>query len=71
MKIKFSRNVLVYGVHRESGSIHEIKDSDAVLLISDRSASKVNEIAPQSIETAESRQSATAETATIKTRKGK
>jgi len=38
MKIKFTRNVLVYGEHREAGSIHEIKDSDAVQLIRDNAA---------------------------------
>jgi hypothetical protein len=40
MKIKFLRNVLVYAEHREAGSIHEIKDSDAIQLINDRAATK-------------------------------
>ena len=38
MTLKFSRNVLVYGEHRAQGSIHEIKDSDANLLITDGAA---------------------------------
>jgi len=69
MKLKFSRNVLVYGEHRAAGTIHEIKDSDAVLLIADRCADRVSD-SPAKIEAAESPAQSAAETATIKTRKG-
>ncbi len=47
MKLKFLRNVLVYGEHREQGTIHEVKDSDAQLLIADRAAEKVTEPKPE------------------------
>lgn len=40
MTLKFTRNVLVYGEHREAGTIHEIKDSDAVSLIAGGAAVK-------------------------------
>lgn len=68
MKLQFTRNVLVYGEHRAQGTIHEIKDSDAVLLLADRAAVRA---ASDSIETAESPKFSAAENATIKTRKGK
>ena len=38
MKVKFLRNVAVYSEHREQGTVHEIKDSDAVMLIADGAA---------------------------------
>ena len=41
MKLKFLRNVAVYAEHREQGSIHDIADKDAVLLIADRAAVRV------------------------------
>lgn len=47
MKIKFLRNVLVYGEHREQGTVHEIKDADCVLLIADRAAEKVTDDKPE------------------------
>ena len=43
MKIKFIRNVAVYSEHRENGSIHEIADKEAVLLIADRAAVRVTD----------------------------
>lgn len=43
MKIKFIRNVAVYSEHRENGSIHEIADKDAVMLIADRAAVRVTD----------------------------
>ena len=36
--LKFIRNVAVYGIHREQGSVHDIEDKDAVLLVADRAA---------------------------------
>lgn len=36
--IKFLRNVAVYAVHREAGSVHQIEDKDALQLIADRAA---------------------------------
>ncbi len=51
MKLKFLRNVAVYGQHREQGSVHQIEDRDAVLLIQDGAAIKSDE----PIETAESK----------------
>lgn len=68
MKLQFTRNVLVYGEHRAQGTIHEIKDSDAVLLLADRAAVRA---ASDSIETAESRVMKAAEAAVITTAKGK
>jgi hypothetical protein len=38
MKIKFLRNVAVYAIHREQGSVHDIADRDAIQLISDGAA---------------------------------
>lgn len=38
MKLKFLRNVAVAAIHREAGTVHEIPDKDAVLLIADRAA---------------------------------
>lgn len=67
MKLKFLRNVLVQSEHRAQGSIHEIKDSDAALLIADRAAIP----APATIETAESPKISAVETASIKPRKGR
>lgn len=53
MKIKFTRSVAVYGEHREEGSIHEVKDPDAILLIADGAAVRFS--APEKVqsETAE------------------
>lgn len=36
--LKFLRNVAVYAIHREQGSVHDIEDRDAVLLIADGAA---------------------------------
>lgn len=36
--LKFLRNVAVYAQHREQGSVHDIEDKDAVLLIADGAA---------------------------------
>lgn len=36
--LKFLRNVAVYAVHREAGSVHQIHDKDAIQLIADRVA---------------------------------
>jgi hypothetical protein len=69
MKLKFLRNVAVYSEHREKGSVHEIKDSDAIFLIADRCAVKVAAQQATPIETARSPKAAAAETATLKTRK--
>ena len=33
--LKFLRNVAVYAIHREQGSVHDIQDRDAVQLIAD------------------------------------
>ncbi len=52
MKIKFIRNVAVYAIHREQGSVHDIKDQDAVQLIQDGAAV----IAKPEIETATAKQ---------------
>ena len=40
MKLKFLRNVLVDFVHRERGSVHDIAEKDAALLIADGAAVK-------------------------------
>lgn len=64
MKIKFVRNVAVHAVHREAGSVHEIADSIASLLISDGAAVR----AAQEVETAVAPM-ASVETATIATKK--
>jgi hypothetical protein len=53
-KLKFLRNVAVYGIHREQGSVHDIEDKDAILLIQDRAAVP----AKAEVETAESKQKA-------------
>jgi hypothetical protein len=37
-KLKFLRNVAVYSIHREQGSVHEIEDNDAILLLKDGAA---------------------------------
>jgi hypothetical protein len=47
-KLKFIRDVAVKAIHREAGSIHEIEDRDADLLIAEGSAI----LAPAPIETA-------------------
>lgn len=67
MRLKFLRNVLVNCEHRAQGTIHEIKDSDALLLIADRAAVRAAPL----VETTESPKVSAAETATIKTRKGR
>ena len=36
--LKFLRNVAVYAIHREQGSVHDIEDRDAVQLIADGAA---------------------------------
>jgi hypothetical protein len=36
--LKFLRNVAVYAIHREQGSVHEIQDADAAQLIADGAA---------------------------------
>jgi hypothetical protein len=33
--LKFLRNVAVYGIHREQGSVHQIEDKESILLIAD------------------------------------
>ena len=33
--LKFLRNVAVYAVHREQGSVHDIEDHEAIQLIAD------------------------------------
>lgn len=52
MKLKFIRNVAVYGEHRERGTIHEIADKDATVLIADSAAVRTTESAAPAIETA-------------------
>jgi len=47
MKLKFLRNVAVYAEHREQGSIHDIADKDAVLLIADRAAVRAGDTDPE------------------------
>lgn len=42
MTLKFLRNVAVEAIHREAGSIHEIKDSDATLLIAEGAAIQIS-----------------------------
>lgn len=74
MNLLFKKNVLVYGQHREKGSVHEIKDSDAVMLIADHCAVRapsVPQIAAPVVETAESKVMQSAESAVVKTAKGK
>ncbi len=46
--LKFLRNVAVYGIHREQGSVHQIEDKESILLIADGVAM----IAKPEIETA-------------------
>ena len=53
--LKFLRNVAVYGIHRESGTIHEIEDRDAVLLIADGAAVAFEKPVKASPETAEAK----------------
>ena len=36
--LKFIRNVAVNAIHREQGSVHDIEDRDAILLIADGAA---------------------------------
>jgi hypothetical protein len=36
--LKFLRNVAVYAIHREQGSVHDIQDRDAAQLIADGAA---------------------------------
>lgn len=38
MTLKFLRSVAVEAIHREQGSIHEIKDSDAAILLAEGAA---------------------------------
>ena len=68
MKLKFTRNVAVYAVHREQGSVHDIADREAIQLIADGVAVAVK--AAPAIESAEAPMAAR-ESAAIKTRKGK
>jgi hypothetical protein len=37
-KLKFIRDVAVGGIHREQGSVHDIEDRDAAILIADGAA---------------------------------
>ena len=50
--LKFLRNVAVYGIHREQGSVHDIEDRDSVILIADRSAELFEKPTAQVIENA-------------------
>ena len=68
MTLKFLRNVLVYGQHRAQGSIHEVKDSDATLLIADGAAVRLQGESTPAPETASEPMTA-AESATIATKK--
>ena len=53
--LKFLRNVAVYAIHREQGSVHDIEDRDAVLLIQDGAAELFSAPAKTVIETAASK----------------
>lgn len=53
--LKFLRNVAVYGIHREAGTIHEIEDKDSVLLIADGAAVAFEKPEKTSPETAEAK----------------
>ena len=50
--LKFLRNVAVYTIHREQGSVHDIEDRDAVQLIADGAAIPFTEPAKVLVETA-------------------
>ena len=56
--LKFLRNVAVYGIHREQGSVHDIEDKDAVMLVADRAADYAAAAVKETIETAEAKRPA-------------
>lgn len=53
--LKFLRDVAVSGIHRESGTIHEIDDKDAAILIADGAAVTCEKPVKASLETAEAK----------------
>lgn len=56
--LKFLRNVAVYAIHREQGSVHDIHDIDAVQLIADGVAVLATAPAKAVVETATAKQPA-------------
>ena len=53
--LKFLRDVAVSAIHRESGTIHEIEDMDAALLIADGAAVPCEKLVKALTETAEAK----------------
>lgn len=56
--LKFLRNVAVYAIHREQGSVHDIQDRDAIQLIADGAAILFTQPEKAKIETATAKHAA-------------
>jgi len=58
MKVKFTRNILVEGIHREAGSIADISEKDAIYCIAAGDAIKAVDAKPEKVEAATAKQPA-------------
>ena len=56
--LKFLRNVAVYGIHREQGSVHDIEDREAIQLVADGVAIPFSAPAKAVVETASAKHAA-------------
>jgi hypothetical protein len=50
--VKFLRNVAVNAIHRELGSVHELEDKDAAVIIAEGAGELFQKPAKETVETA-------------------